>query len=189
MKILIVLFALLLSNCALVYSQEKVEQEYRIELSQVPNEAQQFINAFAPESKIKWLQEESAKGTTVEAKFKLNGKRHSIEFATSGTLEDVEIVIAFLEIPQNTRSLIEHYFQETFDYFKIEKVQAQYLGSTDEILDWQKGTKKLFPQYEIVLKTRAKAVKAKRFQLLFDYNGKLVEKSRVTMRRDNILRF
>jgi hypothetical protein len=171
------------------YSQEKVEKEYRIDVSNVPENAREFVDTFAPESTITWLQEESEKGASIEAKFKLNGKRHSIEFSNTGELQDLEIVMPFSKINKKARLLIEQHLQQTFDYFKIEKTQAQYIGLESEILDWHQGSIRILPQYEIVVKTRAKGQKAQRLEFLFNNQGELLNTSKVVLRRDNILRF
>lgn len=190
MKYLLILGLLYFSsNC---WAQEKIEREYRINLTQVPEEAKLFVSKFNPTKKTKWLKEESENGTSVEAKFKKNGVRYSVEFTAQGFLEDVEVVVDFSEVPKEIKEQIQYNLKNTFDYYKVEKTQEQYIDSSDRILQWldtPKAERTLLPKYEIVVKTRNSGEKSKRYQYLFDEVGNELEKIKVAVRRDNILRF
>lgn len=173
-------------------AQDKTEREYRIDISLVPIKAQDFVAHFEPTKRLKWLQEEGENSTSIEAKFKKKGRRHSIEFTTEGHLEDLEIVVAFSQIPKRVRNQIRNTLKNTFEYYKIEKTQEQYSQAPDQILQWLEASAEnriLPPKYEIVVKTRNSGEKSRRFQYLFNETGQEVQRSRIAIRSDNILRF
>lgn len=190
MKILLPLSMLFF--CVVGMAQDKIEREYRIDLVQVPEQAEAFVAKFDPKKRVKWLQEESEDGTSVEAKFKKSGSRYSLEFTPKGQLEDLEVVIHFSQIPKEIKAQIVSNLKNQFDYYKIEKTQEHYVASSDRILQWlhtPSATRTLLPKYEIVVKTRNKGDKSSRYQYLFDEQGNELEKSKVAVRSDNILRF
>ncbi|RMB63280.1 hypothetical protein EAX61_02500 [Dokdonia sinensis] len=171
---------------------QKVEKEYRIDEVAVPQVARDFIASFDVSRKIKWIQEVSDEGTSIEAKFKSSGTRYSIEFTESGMLEDLEVLVKMGDIGKIIRKNIENYLDTTFDYYKVEKVQAQYIDTPERILQWRATDKKLRslrPKYEIVLKARNSGSSAKRFEFLFDEEGIFIKKEQIIKRNDNILRF
>ena len=191
---LICICVLLQTSLSRAQAQEsvKTEKEYRIKTELVPQKAKDFIATFTKNKSIKWLQEVGDDGTSLEAKFRYKGKRHSVEFTKDGVLEDIEIVIGLGELPEETKQEITSYFTQEFDYFKVEKIQAQYNNTAKEIIG--RTTKKLvesplIPYYELVVKTRNSSEKSKRYEVLFNEKGVCISRSQVSVRRDNILRF
>jgi len=180
---------LLVLTTTFVKAQEKIEREYRIDAISAPQTAQNFVAAFQKGSRIKWIKEINAEGNSVEAKFKADGKRYSIEFSEQGILEDVEVIITFSEMPEDVKDKIQKHLKEAFDYYKVEKIQAQYRQSEKEILAWRTSNNVLKPLYELVVKSRNSGEKAQRFEFLFDTDGNFVERAKVISRSDNILRF
>lgn len=186
------LFLFLVCFTSGLMAQEKVEREYRITPDQVPQKAQQLVDQFTTETNIKWIQEVGLENTTIEAKFVVDGNRYSIEFTREGILEDVEVVVAFSSIPENTRDTISAYLNTHYDYMKIEKVQIQFVA---EVLLVRPLTRKVLfesgsiPSYELVVKTRNRGEKAIRYELLFTASGELLSRTKVISRSDNILRF
>ncbi len=179
------------AKAEVVYAQ-KVESEYRIDASQVPASALEFITDFKVKNKIKWIQEVSASGSSIEAKFKSHGARYSIEFNANGELEDVEVVVSFASLDKKTKAAIKDYLKSNFDYYKIEKVQAQYIETPERMLQWRRKDQKervLQPTFEIVIKSRNSDESAKRFEFLFDEQGAFLLKEQIVKRSDNILRF
>ena len=189
MIILFLIFAFAKAGSAIA---QKTESEYRIDVSEVPQAAQEFIKDFQVENKIKWLKEEGDKGTSVEAKFKLDKSRYSIEFTTEGVLEDMEIIVPFSSLESSIRKNINTYLTAQFNYFKIEKVQEQYVQTAARILQWRAKEKRervLNPKFEIVLKSRNSGDSSKRFEILFDEKGNFLQQEKIVKRSDNILRF
>jgi hypothetical protein len=180
------------SSYAQVRETVKTEREYRIKSELVPQTAKEFIATFNKNRSVKWLREENDDGASIEAKFRYRGRRHSVEFTTDGTLDDVEIIITKKDLPAISRQNIERYFAEQFNYFKIEKIQAQYDDHKKAFLlrNALKITESsLIPRYEIVVKTRISGKKSKRYEVLFNDKGTFISRSQVSVRRDNILRF
>ncbi|WP_162533607.1 hypothetical protein [Dokdonia sp. Dokd-P16] len=170
----------------------KTEKEYRIKPELVPQKAKDFIATFTENKSFKWLQEVGDDGTSLEAKFRYKGQRYSVEFTKDGVLEDIEIVIGLGELPEETKQEITSYFTQEFDYFKVEKIQAQYNNTVKEIIN--RTAKNLvssspIPHYEVVVKTRNSSEKSKRYEVLFNEKGAFISRSQVSVRRDNILRF
>ena len=177
---------------AQVQDAVKTEREYRIKPELVPQNAIDFITTFEINRSVKWLQELGDDGASIEAKFKYKGQRHSVEFTTDGVLEDVEIVIDLGDLPKDTKQEITSYFAQEFDYFKVEKIQAQYNNTVKEIIN--RTAKKLvastlIPHYEVVVKTRNSGKKSNRYEVLFNEKGAFISRSQISIRRDNILRF
>ncbi len=185
---------LLLTSVSRAQAQDavKTEREYRIKPELVPQKAKDFIATFNINRSVKWLQEVGDDGASIEAKFKYKGQRHSVEFTKDGVLQDVEIVIGLGDLPEDTKQEITSYFAQEFDYFKVEKIQAQYNNTVKEIIN--RTAKKLvasslIPHYEVVVKTRNSGKKSKRYEVLFNEKGTFISRSQVSIRRDNILRF
>ncbi|ANH59427.1 hypothetical protein NV36_08125 [Dokdonia donghaensis DSW-1] len=186
--------ALLLTSVSRAQVQDavKAEREYRIKPELVPQKAKDFIATFNIDRSVKWLQEVGDDGASIEAKFKYKGQRHSVEFTKDGVLQDVEIVIGLGDVSEDTRQEITSYFAQEFDYFKVEKIQAQYNNTVKEIIN--RTAKKLvastlIPHYEVVVKTRYSGKKSKRYEVLFNEKGAFISRSQISIRRDNILRF
>jgi len=191
---LLCICVLLLTSVSRAQVQDavKTEREYRIKPELVPQNAIDFITTFEINRSVKWLQELGDDGASIEAKFKYKGQRHSVEFTTDGVLEDVEIVIDLGDLPKDTKQEITSYFAQEFDYFKVEKIQAQYNNTVKEIIN--RTAKKLvastlIPHYEVVVKTRNSGKKSKRYEVLFNEKGAFISRSQISIRRDNILRF
>ena len=76
-----------------VNGQVKYEQESRLRVEEVPLAARAFIQQVDTGRKVKWYYEENLEGNSVEAKFKRNCQRYSVEFDTLGNIQDVEIEV------------------------------------------------------------------------------------------------
>lgn len=120
-----------------VQAQEKFEREYRIEDTAVPPAARTLLTNWdlpvKSLKKLKWFAEESQDGKTYEAKFKFRGQRHSVEFSELGELQDVEVHYRWKKLPKSLKSLLKKRLQQTFQSFKVKKVQFQYTGSVEAI--------------------------------------------------------
>ena len=185
-------FAKAESSNAQSSSPEKIEREYRIDEAAVPEEARDFIASYRPTTRVKWIYEESAKGASVEAKFKDGDGRQSIEFTPEGELEDIEVVVDWGSVQDTIESTIKEFLKKTFDYYKVEKIQEQYVERKEVMLAWRhtkKDDRTLRPKYELIVKSRNSGEKSQRYEFLFDEDGNFVEKAKVVTRSDNILRF
>ncbi|NEN22349.1 hypothetical protein G3O08_02390 [Cryomorpha ignava] len=125
-------FLLLLSNA--LKAQYKYEREYRIKSEMIPQSAQAFIDSIGPDSRIKWYKEISLDAVSIEAKFKHNKKKFSVEFDTLGILQDVEFIIESSEIPPVVFNKIEQKLDSLYEKWKFQKIQIHYSGSHSDIL-------------------------------------------------------
>lgn len=177
------------------YAQQKYEREYRIDTSEVPQEAMGFIKYFNVQKKVKWYQERGLDSTSVEAKFKLSGFKYSIEFSNDGSLQDIEQTVPFISLQKHIQKKIRAYLKENYDAYDIEKVQHQYTGNTKTLLAWRQTSN--FPDtapesithiYELIVRARTKN-KVKLFEFQFDEKGQKIEKKEVITRDTDILKF
>lgn len=177
---------------SLTSAQDKVEREYKINQKDVPQEAQDFIfetGILYPKTKVQWFREESASDESVEAKFRQDRYRYSIEFSKDGQLQDVEIEIPFSEIPSSTQEIIEVALDSVFVKWRISKVQRQWVGDPEMVVE---SIKKFEPasdvqeNYEMVIKGDTGSNRSY-FELLFSQSGELLRKSRIRQNSLDIL--
>lgn len=136
-------------------AQYKYEREYRIKSEIIPQSAREFIYSIGSDSKIKWYKEINLNDITIEAKFKYNKKKFSIEFDTLGVLQDVEFVIKKREIIPEVYNEIEHKLDSLYQKWKFQKIQIHYSGKSRDIItviNKKEPTDSIKVSYEIVLK-------------------------------------
>jgi hypothetical protein len=175
-----------------LFSQVKFEREYRIRKDTIAENACIFINQsgiLKEKTRVKWYREESQEGTSLEAKFKQNGARYSIEFTEDGLLEDVEIEIEVEDLPTKTLEEMQKTLDREFKTWKIKKIQRQWIGSEVELIESIKSNKsanEVMENFEIVIKGNNGEEKGY-FELLFDREGELLEKKRIVDSPGDIL--
>lgn len=197
MKKLIIYFCLCMYLGS--YAQQKYEREYKIPISEVPQKALEFINAFDVQKKVKWYKEQGLNTTSIEAKFKLLGSKYSVEFSNEGELQDIEQKVVFKKLPKELQKTIIAHLEDHFDAYSIEKTQIQYKGEPKFILMWRGFSD--FPRYsmasavagiessyEIIIRTRTKN-KVQLFEYLFNRNGKKIAQKEIITRDTDILTF
>jgi hypothetical protein len=123
-----------------LYAQDKQEREFGVKEDEVPETALKWFNeAFNEPGKVNWYYEISSGKDSYEAKFKWKGNRYSVEFDTTGVIEDVEVTIPWKKIPSETRKILEHYFRTNYTKYKILKVQKQYSGEPGNLKSYMQG--------------------------------------------------
>ncbi|MEO1049263.1 MAG: hypothetical protein AAFX87_01465 [Bacteroidota bacterium] len=186
----VVILLILLSSLAL-QAQTKFESEYRIKASKAPAKAVAFVQSLNPTKSIKWYKEESQNGLSIEAKTKISGRLHSVEFDTLGALQDLEIQIDLEEIVESSRRLINSQLSVFFNSHSIKKVQIQYVGDPIAIRELiTSGTigDAYQTSYELVIKG-ADQSGVHFYEITFDDNGELVSKLKVASRNFDHLEF
>lgn len=129
----LLLLILVLFQFSIVNSQVKVEREHRIKKNQFPATAHDFIKEKLQDAKrIRFYKETDTTKIRYEAKFKKDKLYYNIEFDESGKLEDIEILIKELDVPEDSWSKITKFLNEKFIKFKIRKIQQQYPITSDE---------------------------------------------------------
>ncbi len=172
-----------------VAAQLKYEREFNLSPDKVPAIAKKFVDSCCPGSKVKWYGEESFKGKSIEAKLKYYDAQYSIEYDTSGNIQDVEKTIQLNSIPTNTFSAIIKNLDAVFSKYKIEKIQVQWMGSTLALYELIRQNNSSLPytiHYEIVLKGR-KEKGMKMYEILFSPEGTVLSISEIVQRNtDNL---
>lgn len=188
-KFLILL--ILFSISTILFAQDKFEKESRIQPKDVPPRALLFIDSLNLKTKIKWYKEEGLVKESIEAKFKLNKVKHSVEFDTYGKIEDVEIIVNWEDLELDLKDSI--FFQLNIDCLshKIVKVQRQFLGSENELLFQIKNRDVFEPlkiRYEMIIRCKYEK-KVDLFEYLFNYDGKLISRSRIIFKNSSHLEY
>lgn len=112
----------------------KYEREHRIKKSQFPEKALDLIEKKLLEARrIRFYRETDSTKTSFEAKFKQDRLKYSVEFDEEGTLEDVEIVIKPVDIPDDAFSRMNEYLTDNFVKYRIRKIQQQYPVGDEEV--------------------------------------------------------
>ena len=127
------LLILVLFQFSMVNSQVKVEREHRIKKNQFPETAHDFIKEKLDEAKkIRFYKETDTTKISYEARFKKDKLHYSIEFDESGKLEDIEILINEVDVPDESWLKITKFLKEKFTKYKIRRIQQQYPVNSDE---------------------------------------------------------
>ncbi|QLG45653.1 hypothetical protein [Costertonia aggregata] len=176
---LYVLLLVLFNGVCIANAQNKYEREYRIKKSQFPKKALGYIQEKLEGAKrIKFYKETDSSKVSYEAKFKKDRLWYSIEFDDSGAMEDIEILIKPVDIPEDTFKKIEQYLTQKFTKYKIQRLQQQYPVMAIEATE--KTVKNAFQNlmiptinYELVISGREKET-YEQFEILFDAEGNFV---------------
>lgn len=168
-------FIFLFIGCA-ISAQNKQEREYRILKSQFPKKALAQIQEKLEDAKrIRFYKEIDIKKSSYEAKFKKDRLWYSIEFSENGELEDIQIVIKPIDIPEDVFLNITTYLKTNFTKYRIRKIQQQY--SVNDLEDTETTIKNAFQNlmlpsinYELVIAVK-KEKTYDQFDILFDAEG------------------
>jgi hypothetical protein len=186
----LLLFFLLLSTAS-GFSQSKYENEKRIKQEEVPQAALTFSQKIAFNKRIKWYKEVSQQGVSFELKTKYKGLRYSIEFDTTGQIQDVEKTIKLKSLDQKTVTTIETSLKEQFQKYKIIKVQKQWVSDPAtlvELIEYNATQQAYELKYELVLKGLKDGHKDY-FEVLIDANGAIEQILRIVQRNSANLEF
>lgn len=165
-------------------AQNKYEREFRIKKSQFPEKALAYIDTELQEARhIRFYQETDSAKISYEAKFKKDRLKYSVEFDEDGTLEDIEILIEPVDIPDEALANIKRHLEDTFTKHRIRRLQQQY-PVTDK--DAKTVVKEAFQnlmlpyiKYELIVAGK-KEQGYEQFEILFDAGGNF-EKSRKSL--------
>ncbi len=177
-------FLLLLLISTSVVGQAKYEREYRILKSQFPAKALGFLEEHIADAKnVRYYREVDSVKISYEAKFKLDRLRYSVEFDKDGNLEDVEILIKKVDIPNESLENILAYLDRNFTKYRIEKIQQQYPVTDSETVDetlYNAFQNLLIPSlnYELIVAGKKGNNGYHDFEILFDAEGNFVKSRR-----------
>jgi hypothetical protein len=184
----ILILCLVTQNC---FAQDKFEEESRIKSEEVPEAARTFIDEIHVDKKVRWYCETGLDSKSIEAKFKKNKTRYSIEFDTTGIIQDAELEICWEDLAPLIRANISAELGEICAKYKTRKIQIQYTGEENDLLLClaEKGpTEKLTTKYELIVKCKNK-YKVDLFEYLFSEEGKLLASSKIVFKNSSNLEY
>jgi len=188
---LIVLFFLSSFQSVQLTAQDKIERERRVKKSEVPKEEREWMRgAYENTRRIKWYYEETSGKSSYEAKIKVNNRQISVEFNTSGIIEDIEIQIEADELPQVTAENIMKYFQKEYRKFDLRKIQEQWTGEPEDLEDAvdENEMDDIVIMYEIEYYGVSDSDKSL-WEGLFDSEGNFIKKRKIVLRPADNLNF
>ena len=172
--------------------QEKNEREKRITEEDFPQNALAALkDALQEEVSIRYFLETDGDKQSYEAKFKWKKRSFSIEFDTTGVVQDVEIRISRKDVPEETVATVKRYLDENHDDWRIEKSQLHYSkirNGKDLITRALHDHNTLIPDYELIIATKDQG-KVTNYEMLFSAKGELIQKRIVINRSHDFLRF
>lgn len=192
-KRFIIFTAVLMLTSTLGHAQAKYEREYRITKDTIPEKALDFIHQLGilnDSTKVKWYKEVTLTGETLEAKYRKNGRKHSVEFTNRGDFSDVEVEIGKGRIPSATMKAIQVYLTDNFRKYRMEKIQRQWVGDEVDVISSLKSgvvEGSVVVNYELII--RGVTAEEKRYyELLFDAEGTLLKRIRIAVNTsDNLI--
>ncbi len=108
-------------------AQVKYEREYRIKKSQFPAEALELMKSYTEGARrVRFYREIDSNRSSYEIKFKLSRLNYSVEFNPQGILEDVEVRIQPVDLPESSWQAISRDLNQRFKNHKVRKIQQQY---------------------------------------------------------------
>ncbi len=157
-------------------AQQKYEREYRMDAEMIPSSAKIFVDSIGPNSRIRWYKEIGLNDVSIEAKFKHDEKKYSVEFDTLGALQDVEFIIKKREIALGAYRKIERHLDSLYQKWKFKKIQLHYRGRSSDILtsiSKNKPSSTIDVFYEIVVRGKALG-NVHLYEIQFNHQGELV---------------
>ncbi|WP_298893034.1 hypothetical protein [uncultured Psychroserpens sp.] len=104
-----------------------------MQLSDLPLRIQFVFESIPDQAKrIRYYRETDGDKLSYESKFKYNKHWFSLELNSSGTIEDIEVVIKKRQLPPNVLNTINSYLSENSDKFELIKIQEQYLFNSEK---------------------------------------------------------
>ncbi|OYX25688.1 MAG: hypothetical protein B7Z06_06920 [Flavobacteriales bacterium 32-35-8] len=190
-KIIYILLIIVFTCSSDLIAQEKFEKESRIKGNDVPTEAQLFIDSSNITNKVKWYKEEGLNTQSIEAKFKYNNSKYSVEFNTGGHVEDIEIEVNFEDLESHLKEAIILQLKTDCSKYKIVKVQKQYTGSESHLLSTFKTDKtsaSLTIKYELIIRCHQQK-EVNLFEYLFNDSGELISTSKIVFKNSSHLEY
>ena len=188
MKNLLPILLLLLAYTTALAQKREVERG--INLRDAPAPAKQWLNdAYDDPSKVRWYYQTDGEKKVYEAKLKRKRQWHSIEFLPEGEILDIEITVKFAALDKEAQKHICEYLSTTYSKFKIDKIQTQYSGKSQDLQQFIKedeGEKQLTKKYEIEYYGRETGA-YKLWEAHFDNTGRFIEKRRIQLKSTDVL--
>lgn len=171
--------------------QVKFEKEKRIKPEEVPASALAFLKNIPFPKKQKWYKEQSQQGKSYELKTKFQNFKYSIEFDSTGVLQDVERTIRQEAMDQDTYQKMNAFLLMELKKYKIQKIQEQFTGNPNLLLDLINSNKlhpALIKKYEIEIRYTKNKEKGF-YELLVNENGEIEKTLTIENRPSDNLEF
>ncbi|MFK5973907.1 MAG: hypothetical protein QM485_11610 [Flavobacteriaceae bacterium] len=161
----------------ITFAQDRQEREHRIQKSQFPDLASDFMTLGHKMKKVRYYKEVDSSKTTYAVKFKLDRLYYHIQYNTSGNLINSGFRIKEIDIPQETYTKIKTYISDAFKRFKIRRIWQEYPIDNNKIKN--EALKNTFQnlllasnEYRLLVRAK-KQDKAEDYELWFDSEGDL----------------
>ncbi|MDB2607048.1 hypothetical protein N9Y48_04660 [Zobellia sp.] len=175
-KSALLLLLFFLFSTVTVFAQIKDEREHRIKKSQFPENARLFLHQKLVNARhIRFYKEIDGSKVSYEAKIKKDRLKYSIEFNIDGILEDIEVEIKPLDIPNDSYRKITKYLENNFKKYRIKKIQQQYRSNGDDVDETLRNAFQnlIVPTIKYELIIHGKNDKGyEQFEVLFNADGK-----------------
>ncbi|MCH2450507.1 MAG: hypothetical protein MK198_10215 [Gracilimonas sp.] len=177
-----------IANLYLLAQKQKSEVEISIKEAEIPAPALNILNQFwNDKKKVDFYREFDGNSVSYEAKFMPDNHLLSIEFNERGLIKDIEQLIEFDEIPENTGNIIRSYLNDQYTKFKVTRIQRQYSGGDELTKSFlEEDLVPLTIRYELEVEAQNKE-ELGIFEFLFNKNGQFLWKCKIMRRSlDNI---
>lgn len=159
-----------------LWGQVKYEREFRIRKEQFPEVALEMMEPHMDDvRRLRFYKEIDSNRSSYELKFKKARLHYSVEFNPEGVLEDVEVQIKPVDLPDSSWEAIGQDLQQRFTRYKVRKIQQQYprgsFNSDEQTL--QKAFQNLLVperRYELIVQARTDDG-FRDFEILYDSEG------------------
>ncbi len=111
------------------HAQQKFEREIRVRPQAVPAAAEAFVSACTGTERVRWYKEINLGFYNFEAKAKRNGHRYSIEFDSTGAIQDVEMSIRLSHLSDAAQRTVQAELAGRCSRYRITRVQRQWTGA------------------------------------------------------------
>ena len=111
------------------FGQEKLERESRINSEEVPVTSLLFVDSLNFTRKVKWYREEGLAGVSIEAKSKKEGQKISVEFDSTGNIEDIEIQVEWKTLSDGLKDRITTQLDQECLRYKIDRKSTRLNSS------------------------------------------------------------
>ena len=190
-KFKLLIFLIVFSVANNLFAQDKFEKESRIKRRDVSSKALFFMDSLNYNAKIKWYKEEALNSESIEAKFKHNKTKYSIEFDTLGNIEDVEIEVHWQDLDKELSKSITNQLKQDCSKHKMVKIQRQFTGTENDLFFLLRNgiySEQIKIKYEIVVRcNEQKGVNL--LEYLFNEKGLLVTKSKIIFKNSSHLEY
>lgn len=176
MKKFRIMLILLFLGSGILPAQHKYERTYRIRKVQFPEKALDYISEKLKDiRRLRYYRETDSSKISYEAKFKKDRLWYTAEFNKEGVLENIEIQIKPVDIPDDSFVKIETYLRNSFAKHRVHKLKQQYLITDEESVETtikNAFQNLMLPSINYELEVSAKKKKHyEQFEILFDFEG------------------